>query len=88
MAVSSVQLAVGTAPVELTAVDSDGNHAQSVLMTNVGAAAVFLGGAGVTTTNGYSLAAGASLSVDLTGDEKMFAVAAVSGSLHVLRTGA
>lgn len=40
---------------------------EALLVTNGGSAAVFLGPAGVTTTTGYSLAAGATVNVPTTG---------------------
>lgn len=86
MAVSSAQLAVGATPVELTATDSGVDRLQSLLVVNTGGTVVYLGGPSVSTSTGLALAVGASLTCDLAG-EQLFAVAASSGAVHVLRTG-
>lgn len=89
MAVTSAQVAVATTPALLTATAStDGDFTSDLLLTNTGAAAVFVGGPAVSTTTGYSLAAGASLTVrGLSSGEQVFAVAAAAGTVHVLRVG-
>lgn len=88
MAVQPDQVAVGTTATELTTAPTDTVAGQSLAIRNKGTASVYLGGAGVTTGNGFELAAGESLSVDLAEGERLYAIAA-SGTVpvHVLRTG-
>ena len=59
----STQVSVGTTATPLTPVATQNVGGDTVILQNTGAAAVFLGGPDVTTANGYSLAAGASLSI-------------------------
>ncbi|MEU6674762.1 hypothetical protein [Streptomyces sp. NPDC046925] len=92
MAVSSAAVTVATSATLLSAADTDSVAGQSIYVTNGDAAAVFLGPSGVTTANGYSLAAGASLPwrVDLGIGEALYAVSAAgtsAGAVKVLRTG-
>lgn len=87
MAVSSAQLTVSTSAVALAATESDGVFGFSLVIKNTGSTDVFLGAAGVTTSTGFALTAGATASVDLTSGEALFAVAAVTGTVHVLRVG-
>jgi hypothetical protein len=88
MAVGSAQVAVSTTAVQLTAAESDSRVGESVAVTNTHASAtVYLGGAGVTSSTGFPLVAGGSLSVDLDGTETLYGITA-SGSVTVgvLRT--
>lgn len=86
MAVKPRQVTVGTTATELTGTDTDTRTGHAILVRP--AAAVFVGGPGVTTADGYPLAAGVELALDLGTGERLFAVAA-SGtvSVSVLRTG-
>lgn len=87
MAVSSAQVAVGATPTSLGVTDG-GQVGVRILLRNTGATDVFLGGSAVTTAIGYNLASGTSLALsDLNADDAVFAIAAVSGTVHVLRTG-
>lgn len=60
---------------------SEAKHRQRLQVTNrSGSASVFLGGADVTTTNGYELANGATIQFDLDTSEAVYAVAAGSNT--------
>jgi len=89
MAVSHARVSVGTTATKLTS-DFDGKDGQTINVQNPsGAADVFLGGEGVTTTSyGFLLGAGISFSVELQDDEKLYAVVA-SGTqtVNILRQG-
>lgn len=88
MAVSGKRVSVTTAATRLDTADSDVVAGKSLAITNAGAAAVDLGPSTVTTGAGYSLGAGASVSLDLNAGEQLFAIAA-SGTVdvHVLESG-
>lgn len=85
MAVSSAQVAVGTSAVELSVAES-GVAGSTLVITN-GAAVVFLGDASVTTTTGLSLAANATVTVELNYGERLYAICATSSTVSVLHTG-
>lgn len=87
MAVASAQVTVGTTATLVSAVESDFSVGSAAKVKNTGAADVFLGGAGVTTTTGFALASGATTDVPLGPGEQLFAVAAATGTVHVLRLG-
>lgn len=83
MAVIGLRVAVANVPTLVVAADPDGS---SVLVRNAdAAAAVDLGGPTVATGAGFSLGAGAAVSLDLAPNEKLYGVTA-SGSItvHVL----
>jgi hypothetical protein len=88
MAVQATQLAVGTAPVKLSA-DGAGDGS-SVLVQAPAGAILYLGGADVNaTTKGFPVAAGGQLSVDLPSFEELYGVlASGTGTVTVLRVGA
>ncbi len=91
MAVSTAQIPVGTTATLLSGVDPGSGGApngQSLVLSNTGAATVFIGGPGVTTTTGYPVPAGAEYSLDLDGLETLFAIVATGTvTVAVLRTG-
>lgn len=89
MAVTSAQVSVGTTATELSAADTDTRLGQTLIVKNASAAtAVFLGGSGVTTSTGLSLAAAATVTVELGQGEELYGiVAAATETVHVLRTG-
>lgn len=90
MAVVGAVVAVGTSATLLSGADGDAIVGQCVYVTNAGANPIFLGGSGVTTVTGYSLAAGASLpwAVQLGVGEALYGVvAAATENAKVLRTG-
>jgi hypothetical protein len=62
--VSSAQVTVTSTA---TALDQSTAGARSLLVRNRGAVAVYLGGSGVTTANGFQLDTGESVSVDILG---------------------
>lgn len=90
MAVVGVVIAVATTATLLSGADGDAIVGQSVYVSNAGANPIFLGGSGVTTGTGYSLAAGASLPWPLqlgVGEALYGIVAASTENAKVLRTG-
>lgn len=90
MPVSHNRISVTTEATKLTN-DFDGRDGQTVNVQNpTGGVDVYLGGAGVTTTDyGYLLKADTSFSIELQDDEKLYAVVA-SGTqtVNVIRQGA
>ena len=86
MAVSSSQVSGGTSATLIFS-DAGGMAGFQVTLKNKGAAAVFLGPSGVTTGNGYELAANDVLTRECAPGEEIFGIAA-SGSqaVHVLVT--
>lgn len=88
MAVEGAQVSVGTTETELTGSQTDTIAGQSLVAINKGAASVFLGGTGVTTSTGFELAAGESVSLDVNQGEQLFGIVG-SGTqdVHVLRIG-
>ncbi|MFJ4828398.1 hypothetical protein ACIP79_00430 [Streptomyces sp. NPDC088747] len=81
---------MATSATLLTAADTDSVSGQSIYVTNAGSNPIFLGGSGVTTGTGYSLAAGASLPWPLVlgiGEALYGIVAASTENAKVLRTG-
>ena len=89
MAVTHQRISVGTTATKLT-LDNDGKDGQTINVQNPsGGVDVFIGGDGVTTTSyGYLLGAGLSLSIELDDDEKLYGVVA-SGTqtVNILRQG-
>lgn len=83
MAVSSGQVAVGTAPVIVFDASGDATRA---IIRNQGTASVFIGGSGVTTGNGFELTSGSTLTLTSAQDstDDFYAVAAVTGTVHRL----
>lgn len=90
MPVSHNRISVTTEATKLTN-DFDGRDGQTINVQNpTGGVDVYLGGAGVTTTDyGYLLKAETSFSIELQDDEKLYAVVA-SGTqtVNVIRQGA
>lgn len=91
MAATSRAVSVGTTATRLdaTADTSDDVRHQSSAIYNNGSATVFLGGADVTTANGFPLAAGTSMSIsDLElGDELYGRVASGTVEVRVFEVG-
>lgn len=87
MAVVAAQVAVSTTAVKLSA-DSDSGGASLLVQAPAGAT-LFVGGPGVTAAQGFPVAAGTSLSVDLPIFDELYGVlASGSGNAAVLRVGA
>lgn len=88
MAVVAAQVAVSTTAALLSA-DADGGGA-SVLVQAPAGSALFVGGSAVTSSTGFPIPAGATLSVDLPGpNDQLFGIlASGTGTASVLRTGA
>ncbi len=88
MAVTSAQITVGATPTRVSAAESDSVYGSSLIIRNAGACDVFLGNAGVTTTTGFAVAAGAEYSFDLASGDDLFAIVATGTvTVAVLRTG-
>lgn len=91
MAVRSKNLTIGTTPVALvTGQDADFNpNYRDIAVTNSSDATVYLGGPDVTTTNGFPLPVGASLSFDqVAADAIPYAIVATgTATLSVLELG-
>lgn len=90
MAVVGAVVAVATTATLLSGADGDSIAGQSIYVSNAGANPIFLGGSGVTTGTGYSLAAGASLPwpVRLGVGEALYGIVTASTeNAKVLRTG-
>jgi len=66
---------------------ASGAVGSSLAVVNAGTGLIEVGGDNLDDTNGFPLAAGSSLAVDLSEDEKLFARSAsgAAGSVHVLR---
>jgi hypothetical protein len=89
MAVTHQRVSVGTTATKLT-LDNDGKDGQTVNVQNPsGGVDVFIGGDGVTTTSyGYLLGAGLSLSIELDDDEKLYGVVTTgTQTVNILRQG-
>lgn len=65
-----------------TSSETDMARGSSVAVYNNGAATVYLGDDGVTTANGYPLAAGSHMSIDLDPSEALYGIVA-SGTVEV-----
>jgi hypothetical protein len=76
VAFASAPVTVATTATALHASDADG---QSLLVSNVGAATVYLGPAGVTTSTGVPLAANASVSINGLAGGEVLAVILTNG---------
>lgn len=90
MAVRSTTLQISTQPQPIAAGDDQDFNTdhRDVIVTNTGAGTVHLGGPDVTTTDGFPLAAGATVSFDrITRESIPHAVAAASSTLAVLEVG-
>lgn len=89
MAVGHARVSVAATATVLGSAAADRDGFTVVVQNPSGGATVFLGGSGVTTTDyGYSLAAGAEVSVELLKGEALYGVVA-SGTttVNVLRIG-
>lgn len=88
MTVRSSRMTVTTAATDLTVIDTDFTFGSSIDVLNLGAAAIYLGGADVTAAQGRPVDAGGSYACDLLSGEKLYAVAAAGTvEVSVLRTG-
>lgn len=87
MAVTSEQVSVADTAVALNT-ESGSVGGTKLVVTNRGSAAVHLGDSTVTTSDGYELAAGETITVELSHGEQLFAIGdATADDVHVLRTG-
>lgn len=81
----SGQVAIGVTPTLITQGVSDENS--DLLIRNPGAASVYLGDDGVTTTTGFEVAAGDSVGLQLAYNEEVHGVVATgSVTVHYLRS--
>lgn len=90
MALAGRRVTVTDVATRIDAADSSNASPRSLRVTNAGAAAIDIGGSGVTAGAGYSLAAGASIDITLDYRESLYGIAAATTSqpVHVLETGA
>lgn len=82
MAVTARRVTVGTAPTRLDS-DTVWTFTRSVLVENVGAESVFVGGAGVTAADGKTVAAGGAITVDVRAADELYAVVPGPGTVDV-----
>jgi hypothetical protein len=89
MAVTAGQVVVSTTAVALNGADTGVSGARLIVKNSHATDALILGASDVTTSTGFSLAAGATLTVELTAGEQLYAVrgAAADITAHVLRIG-
>lgn len=88
MAISTAQVAVSTTAAKLTSTPTDSRAGSSIAITAPAAATLYIGGSGVTSTTGFAVAAGASVSLDLQSGEDVYGVlASGTGTAYVLRSG-
>jgi hypothetical protein len=91
MAIAHASVTVDTTATDLTSgvADTGGNTTRSVVLTNGGSAAVYLGGPTVTSiAYGYALAVGGELALDLAPGDLLFGISAAAGGVvRVLHTG-
>lgn len=81
MAVRSRAVTVGTTATRLDLAEG-GQSSEGGAFYNAGSATVYLGGSDVSTANGFALAAGERIGVDLAQQDELYAVAA-SGTVEV-----
>lgn len=89
MALAGRRVTVTDAATRIDVADTDATFGRSVAVTNAGAAAIDVGGPDVTAGGGYSLAAGATISLDLQPGEALYGIAAATTSqpVHILEAG-
>ena len=89
MALKGRRVTVTDVATRIDVADTDNSSRRSLAVTNAGSAAIDLGGSGVTAGGGYSLAAGATVTLELAYDETLYGIAAATTSqpVHVLETG-
>jgi len=88
MAVSAAVVSVGTSATLLTVTETDQLPRFTVALYNAGAATVYVGAAGVTTSTGFPLAAAGTLSIDLDRGEVLYGIVTASTcSVNVLSQG-
>lgn len=80
MAVEAGRVTVGTTP---TVIRNVGDAPTRLVLKNAGAASVFIGGSTVATTDGFELAAGATLTLDASQDssDDVYAIVATAGPI-------
>lgn len=83
MAISAQRVSVTSTAVALNTASTWG---MDLLIKNATGAVTDLGPAGVTSGQGFELAAGATVEICLEPGDVLFAVTATSSTLHVLRT--
>ena len=89
MAIVDTRVTVLTAAIAVAAAGTTGSgDAVRVNVRNRGAIAVYLGGAAVTSSTGYQLDPGESVSTWLEAGETMYGISASSSVVHVLTGGA
>lgn len=77
-------LTVGGTAVQLTAPENRLRGRRKLFVHNTGTGVVYVGGSGVSTSNGYPVASGASLEFDVLDFGNIWAVSASTSSLRIL----
>ena len=89
MTIQSAEVTVATTATALHAAEEVGSDPISLVVNNIGASTIYVGGSDVTTSNGYPIAAAGSLTIDrLSPGERLYGIVA-SGTVlaRVLRRG-
>lgn len=82
MSVASKHVTVGTTPTVIAGPAPSYNRVVTALLKNTGTSNVYLGGPDVTTADGFTFQAGASLTVELNSDDTLYGIVG-SGSVDV-----
>lgn len=88
----ALRLAVGAAPIRLTANDDttpypETKAATNLLVKNTGVGTIYLGGPNVTVNTGFELPVGNIVSLTVAPSEEVYAVGGVGGSVQCLWLG-
>ena len=89
MAVKASRVTVGTSPTALNTVDVGGISGSGVMLRNMSAVTLYIGGSNVTTAAGYPLDAGAEIGMDFeSGSEILYGIVATgTAEIAVLAAG-
>lgn len=88
MAVSQSRVTVGTSVTLIGSPETDGDRRSSVIIRNRGSVSIFIGGSGVTSTNGFQLDAGESITAEFIASDSIYAVTSTGSAIcHILQTG-
>lgn len=90
MAIKSARVTIGTAPTPLNSADVSGISGSGIAVKNLAAVEIFIGGADVTTANGFPVPAGGSFEIDFeSANEIAYAVVSLgTAEVVVLAAGA
>jgi hypothetical protein len=89
MAVVSAQTTITSTRARISAnLDDDHSPGASVLIRNRGSVSVWIGGPAVSASNGFEVQAGETISLELTGGDKLYAVTSSgSSTCHIVQAG-